>query len=142
MSLVTFHHCFRRIDRTRGPPGPAIIARRIFHWSPAKMDHAATSIACRLWRGCRDCIGLQRTDRRRGICRRDRARLGGHGNFWPSGFFVSHRDVDSARISRTRSAVRNPAVPAQRQLGDWTLSFARPRRRSPRAMVHSAAAHN
>jgi len=57
--------------------------------------------------------------------------------FWPSGFSSVNRDVDSARISRTRSAVQNPAVPAQRQLGDWTLSFARPRRRSPRAMVHS-----
>ena len=33
--------------------------------------------------------------------------------FWPSGFFVGHRDADGAGISRPRSALQDSAVPAQ-----------------------------
>ena len=89
---------FRWLDWPRRSAGSTFIAGCIACRTIAKMVAAATAIARRLWRGRRYRISLQRTDCRRGLCRGDRARFCGDGNFRAARFFVRHSHADGARL--------------------------------------------
>ena len=133
------HHRFRRINRPRRSAGSTLVGDRFRSRSFAKLVDAAIAFAGRLRRGRRNCLGLQRTDRRRDFRGRDRSRLDGDGNARSADFFERHRDSDRARISRTRSALQNSAVSAEPKLGDCAVSLARSDCRPDRALVHSIA---
>ena len=77
----------------------------------------------------RHCFGLQRAHRRRSFRCRNRSRFRGHGDFRSAGFLFRRGHTDGPRISRRRSALRDPVIPVEHQLGNHSLSFPRNCRR-------------
>ena len=140
IALRAFHQRLRRINRTRRSAGSTCRDGCVAGGTFAPLDNAAATIACRMRRGGGNRFRIQRANLRLGVCRRDRARFHGDGNFRSACVCVRSCHADGARVPRAGAAVSNPVVPAQWQLGDHSISVARFGLRSGCAVVHPAAA--
>ena len=71
----------------------------------ATLDNSSTAIARRLWSSRGNCFCLQRPNFGRGVCRRDRARFHGYGNFRPARVCVCYCHAHGARLPRSGTAL-------------------------------------
>ncbi len=118
-SFCAFHQCLRRINRTRRSLGPTCRDGGVACRALAAVDDSAVAIARGMRRGCGNRFRLQCANCRRGVCRRDRARFHGDGNFRAARIRVGHRHAHGARLSR--SAGRSIEIPLFRLNGNWEI---------------------